>query len=312
MAPESWCFIGSPLGTADSFRVASDHNRHQCNPTPSLPYNTTEVSPSNCMSTNIYQDDNDDFCASCRGGGDLICCDGCTRSFHLKCVDPPLANDALPDEWFCTVCISEGRASAPPPSPAFNGLFGPLLNAIEKKNPVSFRLPKDIREFFEGVITGPLGEYTEATPLKKGKDENVDLLRLREKDGSPVLCHVCGKGTEGIRSIITCGLCRLHFHMDCLDPPLAVPPANTYSKPWRCPCHVEDVLEDVVGRGRKFRRVAGRKPIKPALKRGIRNCGHIEVELNENEQDDDFVEEAEFGRVYILPEEGIKLDFISR
>jgi hypothetical protein len=60
--------------------------------------------------------------------------------------------------------------------------------------------------------------------------------------------------------------------------------------------------------------VKGRSAIKPALKRGIRNDGHVEVEAAESgdEDDKDFFEDREYGRVYMLPEKGIILDFISR
>jgi hypothetical protein len=108
------------------------------------------------------QDDNDDYCSACGGNGDLVCCDGCTRSFHFKCVDPPMIEGNLPDEWFCNHCQFKRREGDDP----LPGTFGPLLLLLDKKNPSAFHLPKAIREYFVDVKTSADGEYEEAGTAK--------------------------------------------------------------------------------------------------------------------------------------------------
>ncbi|XP_057713566.1 autoimmune regulator [Corythoichthys intestinalis] len=51
---------------------------------------------------------NDDECAACKDGGELICCDECPRAFHLSCLDPPLAS--IPSgSWQCEGCSGSRR-----------------------------------------------------------------------------------------------------------------------------------------------------------------------------------------------------------
>ncbi|XP_065604463.1 autoimmune regulator [Cyrtonyx montezumae] len=52
-----------------------------------------------------YQD-NEDECAVCGDGGELICCDGCPRAFHLPCLVPPLPR--VPSgTWQCSSCVAK-------------------------------------------------------------------------------------------------------------------------------------------------------------------------------------------------------------
>lgn len=111
------------------------------------------------------QDDNDDYCSSCGGNGQLICCDGCTRSFHFSCVDPVLMPDAMPVEWFCNVC--RPRRDRAGSSPLQRCSFDLLLDKLDAKNSSAFSLPIKIRTRFDGVRTGVDGEYEEiVAPVK--------------------------------------------------------------------------------------------------------------------------------------------------
>ncbi|XP_056688873.1 increased DNA methylation 1-like [Spinacia oleracea] len=47
------------------------------------------------------KDNSDDSCVICADGGDLICCDNCPSTYHLKC----LGFKGVPeDEWLCPYC----------------------------------------------------------------------------------------------------------------------------------------------------------------------------------------------------------------
>ena len=115
----------------------------------------------------VKQDENDEYCSSCGGNGELVCCDGCTRSFHFKCVDPPFREEgSLPDEWYCNVCLSKRQ----PDLAMQQGAFASLLTGLDKQNSRAFRLPGLVRGYFEGVKTGADGEFEDANayvPPKK-------------------------------------------------------------------------------------------------------------------------------------------------
>ncbi|KAJ8406446.1 hypothetical protein AAFF_G00300200 [Aldrovandia affinis] len=49
------------------------------------------------------QMENEDFCAVCRNGGELLCCDHCPKVFHLSCHVPPLLSFPTGD-WVCSLC----------------------------------------------------------------------------------------------------------------------------------------------------------------------------------------------------------------
>ncbi|XP_078166050.1 protein CHROMATIN REMODELING 4-like [Carex rostrata] len=45
-------------------------------------------------------------CEECNFGGQLLCCDSCPRTYHLKCLNPPLKR--VPEgKWHCLICANE-------------------------------------------------------------------------------------------------------------------------------------------------------------------------------------------------------------
>ncbi|XP_023766968.1 protein CHROMATIN REMODELING 4 [Lactuca sativa] len=61
-------------------------------------------------------------CVICDLGGDLLCCDGCPKTYHIGCLDPPLKR--IPNgKWRCPNCCSETNS----------------VDVIEKPDPTSKR-----------------------------------------------------------------------------------------------------------------------------------------------------------------------------
>uniref|UniRef100_A0A8C8MCK4 DNA helicase n=1 Tax=Oncorhynchus tshawytscha TaxID=74940 RepID=A0A8C8MCK4_ONCTS len=53
------------------------------------------------------EDDHIEFCRVCKDGGELLCCDTCTSSYHIHCLNPPLPE--IPNgEWLCPRCTCPG------------------------------------------------------------------------------------------------------------------------------------------------------------------------------------------------------------
>ncbi|KAL4648343.1 E3 ubiquitin-protein ligase TRIM33 [Arapaima gigas] len=49
------------------------------------------------------EDPNEDWCAVCQNGGELLCCDRCPKVFHITCHIPTLSCSPS-GEWMCTFC----------------------------------------------------------------------------------------------------------------------------------------------------------------------------------------------------------------
>ncbi|KAF8502553.1 hypothetical protein BU17DRAFT_58719 [Hysterangium stoloniferum] len=281
---------------------------------------------------------NEDHCSACRSQGSLLYCDGCPRSFHLWCLDPPMDAQDVPEgdnRWYCPACIVRQH---PPPRPR-RSLLAPLFHHLQLSIPTEFELPEDIRGFFKDVTTGSKGSYQDNTETKAVRASRFNILddreafRLKDKNGAPILCFRCSKsalpdaesgpsstnGRESSvrrsslrhtqndslwKSIASCDYCSLHWHLDCLDPPLAcMPPAH---KKWMCPAHVEHIAPK--------RRIPKQvPPVTDITTRNRPNNGNIEIIPADNSIEKSIkmnVDEVHInGRRYRVPERVVVLDF---
>lgn len=275
--------------------------------------------------------DNNEFCGACGGYGELLCCDGCPNAFHGTCLDPPMDTDNPPQvQWYCPRCVARQSLGQVQTS----GILGRIVRRVEEINPKAFNLPFEIREYFEGVKTGDEGEYEELSlprtqnnnPAKMNRAgfiEEPNYRELRDSKNHIITCYRCNLTSNG-RDIIPCDYCTARWHVDCLDPPLAVPPRRRKENPnstWRCPLHNEKDLASMgrsematqgeLGRMPRIRKPKHAIPYDVGVTRGFKNNGLIEVSLMKDDEPDPREVEMR-STVYRLSEQGIRLDFIDR
>jgi hypothetical protein len=174
--------------------------------------------------------------------------------------------------------------------------------------------------------------------------QKPDYTRLLDNEQKPILCTQCGVTSGLKRQMLKCDFCPAHWHLDCLDPPLANPPhislEASQRDAWRCPRHIEHDLRSglliprdlseldddsemadaapVARVPRKIRKLKNPDVVEPTFSRGMRNNGLIEI-INDPNDDTDGEGNYVFedprdpnSRIYRLPERGVVLDFLSK
>ncbi|CEG36629.1 hypothetical protein PPTG_04771 [Plasmopara halstedii] len=117
-------------------------------------------------------DANLDFCEVCQGAGDLVCCDKCPRSYHLKCLHVT-ENDLPEGNWQCDECKKPSRFDAYSTAVASEKtLLDKCLKIVAclKSHPFSkpFLTPVENVPMYTRVVKQPMDLSKIENKLKKG------------------------------------------------------------------------------------------------------------------------------------------------
>ncbi|XP_076733046.1 autoimmune regulator [Maylandia zebra] len=143
---------------------------------------------------------NDDECTVCKDGGELICCDGCPRAFHLACLDPPLSS--IPSgSWQCEWCrghrVKKEKAQLP---------LQALSAHPQQTNTNCSNSITDVS--FYSSLSSSLTSITATTSASGVRNQcsGGELVGVREVCG---ICHLGGG------DLTHCFQCLKHFHVNC-------------------------------------------------------------------------------------------------
>ncbi|XP_075953474.1 autoimmune regulator [Anarhichas minor] len=140
---------------------------------------------------------NDDECAVCKDGGELICCDGCPRAFHLTCLDPPLTS--IPSgTWRCEWCFGN-RVKRENAQITLQPLNAQQTSASSSNSIV------DLAFFSPLSPSSPLTSATASMNELRNQCSGGELLSVREVCG---VCHIEGGDLTH---------CLQYTHLHCLN-----------------------------------------------------------------------------------------------
>ncbi|XP_053739748.1 autoimmune regulator [Synchiropus splendidus] len=119
---------------------------------------------------------NDDECAVCKDGGELICCDACPRAFHLSCLDPPLTS--IPSgPWTCDRCCR------------------PTVKVEEVQEPLN-QTNISIQEV--SVLSSSLDVPAPPTKSSANQPSGQEMVTVQE------VCVVCERGGGDLSRCVQC------------------------------------------------------------------------------------------------------------
>lgn len=178
-----------------------------------------------------------------------------------QCVGCRVARDEVGSD----ADLEEAKACASRPIDSYKSMWDCIRSAAVCRDTVAFSLPKRMKPKKDlDIPEGLFADEPELERLRKRDESKKPFNGARRGSVSsvrldiqpPVLgkrfseigqCHYCGQRSvipdllpqraDPIvpRPLIRCDYCPLLWHLDCLDPPLAVAPSG--ERRWTCPAH---------------------------------------------------------------------------
>nr|XP_033813656.1 autoimmune regulator [Geotrypetes seraphini] len=171
---------------------------------------------------------NDDECAVCRDGGELICCDGCPKAFHLSCLVPPLTE--IPSgTWRCMSCTigkmkhgnQERERVTETNMDAQRSLYGQKMTREREKI-----ISKDSNPGSDVSFTfkQPQPPTSSPSPMTVTAPVTIRPVQFTGSERRPISVRKqvagekCGVCTGGGGDLIHCTQCFKAFHLHCYYP----------------------------------------------------------------------------------------------
>uniref|UniRef100_A0A8C0HAW6 Autoimmune regulator n=1 Tax=Chelonoidis abingdonii TaxID=106734 RepID=A0A8C0HAW6_CHEAB len=151
------------------------------------------VTPVHTMDQTLHQK-NDDECAVCRDGGELICCDGCPKAFHLACLVPPLTE--IPSgTWRCISCSTE---------------------KVKQDQRIEEEQLGALSQLYKNEAYGGYRTLPQGIECHSGAEYKIQILHLSFPQKLTVgeKCGVC----RGEGDMTYCAQCFKAFHANCHFP----------------------------------------------------------------------------------------------
>uniref|UniRef100_A0A3Q2DNT2 RING-type E3 ubiquitin transferase n=1 Tax=Cyprinodon variegatus TaxID=28743 RepID=A0A3Q2DNT2_CYPVA len=133
-------------------------------------------------------DPNEDWCAVCQNGGELLCCDKCPKVFHLSCHIPTL-NESPSGEWFCSFCRDPESPEMEYDCDRGSGPGSEKFPPVDKRKCERLLLRLFCNDFSTDFQAPASPRYKEL--IKTPMDLSIVKKKLESKEGE---CYLCPEG----------------------------------------------------------------------------------------------------------------------